>query len=687
MRVPLSSLLDWLLDRHPRELRPRRARLGVEVLEDRTALSSVPLTEPLTDASHVPACGCMLCGSAASAEYRLGGTNSTNPAGAYKWGQAAKGTPITITYSYSNLLNGKLGGGLPAATLKAAIEEALGRWAAVAPLHFVEMVDSGPMPSTSDYNASGRPMLRFGHRPIDGQYGILANAYYPGLTGLAGDVTFDTAELWRISGAQGGSDFLEVALHEIGHALGLAHEPMPTSGGNTAIMNPFYAGRFRGLGTSFLYTDDINGIRALYGTGVGYVRPLSGGVAVDVPSPTSPWFSVQGSTLTVRGTIFADTFRYIAGPTPTVEVNGQGYTGNWAGITTIEFVGGGGADVLTIAGSAAAETFTLSAGTATVVGGGRTMNASGMTTISAAGGPGDTLILRDTPGDDVFTLTPTTATLASGARRTTAIGFPVVSATSTGGKDVANLYDSAGNDVFSATPRQAILSGTGFRLEVNGFSRVNAHASGGYDVANLYDSAGNDTLTARQIGVWMQGAGYYNHALKFQRVNAYASSGTDVAHLRGSVGSDTFTAWPTQAQMEGPGYLWVAVGFGRVNGHAVAGGTDRAVFHDSPGDDVFASVVGQSSMRGAGYHNVAFGFKIVTALASSGGNDRANIHDSPGNDTLGGSGATGHLIRPGGAVVYFTGFRTVNAVGLLGGLNRRVMGKVSFSLIVSGAWF
>ncbi len=183
-----------------------------------------------------------------------------------KWFQpGGLGSPVTITYSYSNLLDGTLG--ISSAQLTSAIEEALGLWAKYAPLHFVEVADIGPTPSDAKYNANGHPDIRFGHHHIDGSGKTLAHAYYPFSTtdGLAGDVHFDSGDSWSIN-PKHGFDILEVAVHEIGHALGLGHENT-----NTAILNPLYGRRYSGLGTSFLFQDDINGIRAIYGAGTGSV--------------------------------------------------------------------------------------------------------------------------------------------------------------------------------------------------------------------------------------------------------------------------------------------------------------------------------------------------------------------------------------------------------------------------------
>jgi hypothetical protein len=85
--------------------------------------------------------------------------------------------------------------------------------------------------------------------PFDGAGNVLAHALFPPLASgfLAGDVHFDEDETWT-------KDFLmKVALHEIGHSLGLAHSNDPQ-----AVMYPFFTGR------STLSPDDKAAIRTLY---------------------------------------------------------------------------------------------------------------------------------------------------------------------------------------------------------------------------------------------------------------------------------------------------------------------------------------------------------------------------------------------------------------------------------------
>ncbi|XP_012840653.1 PREDICTED: metalloendoproteinase 1-like isoform X2 [Erythranthe guttata] len=85
--------------------------------------------------------------------------------------------------------------------------------------------------------------------PFDG--GTLAHAFAP----TNGRFHYDADELWSVGPVQDAFDLETVALHEIGHLLGLDHSSV-----EAAIMYPrIPSGRTKGLNT-----DDIQGIRALY---------------------------------------------------------------------------------------------------------------------------------------------------------------------------------------------------------------------------------------------------------------------------------------------------------------------------------------------------------------------------------------------------------------------------------------
>jgi hypothetical protein len=85
---------------------------------------------------------------------------------------------------------------------------------------------------------------------FDGKNGVLAHAFPPGAySSLAGDIHFDAAEAWNKD-----HDLLSVALHEIGHSLGLAHSSIFSS-----VMYGIYRKKTE------LHWDDRDGVDALYG--------------------------------------------------------------------------------------------------------------------------------------------------------------------------------------------------------------------------------------------------------------------------------------------------------------------------------------------------------------------------------------------------------------------------------------
>lgn len=157
---------------------------------------------------------------------------------------------------------------------KAEIVRAFDAWAAVANIRFVEVPDSGLA-----FNAVGATGdIRIGGQLIDGPLGVLAHAFFPTVTfNFGGDLHFDSGETWEI-GQDGADDdafdiFL-VALHEIGHSIGLDHSQI-----TDAVMAPFYN---EAVGAG-LRPDDIAGAQSLY------PLPLGG---------TSQSAEVFGSSLT-----------------------------------------------------------------------------------------------------------------------------------------------------------------------------------------------------------------------------------------------------------------------------------------------------------------------------------------------------------------------------------------------------
>ena len=184
-----------------------------------------------------------------------------------KWGTPGFGTPGgTVTWSLMGTgvdlssetpgVNTALSTFMPAG-FKAEIEAAFGAWSSVADITFMEVADLGEAFDTS----GGSGDIRIGGHAFDGSGGTLAHGYLPPLNGVtgAGDIHFDIDEPWVLTDPESGFTIFRVAAHEIGHAIGLNHEPSIT-----ALMNPFYT-ETTPLG---LLADDIAGAQFIYGPAV-----------------------------------------------------------------------------------------------------------------------------------------------------------------------------------------------------------------------------------------------------------------------------------------------------------------------------------------------------------------------------------------------------------------------------------
>jgi hypothetical protein len=185
----------------------------------------------------------------------------------HKWGSGSWGTSGgTVTYSFmgngldlSAENNATYGSSVAISSLPGfqacfitEIRNAFAAWQAVSDIRFVQVTDSG-----SAFNAPGAVGdIRIGAHTFDGPSGVLAHAYYPPPNGssAAGDMHFDRQENWTCNTS--GIDIGVVALHEIGHSLGLGHE-----NDTLAVMNSYY-----NPGLAGLQSDDVNGAAAIYGS-------------------------------------------------------------------------------------------------------------------------------------------------------------------------------------------------------------------------------------------------------------------------------------------------------------------------------------------------------------------------------------------------------------------------------------
>ncbi|KAF8370048.1 hypothetical protein HHK36_031920 [Tetracentron sinense] len=131
--------------------------------------------------------------------------------------------------------------------LRRISEQAFEKWAKPSLFTFEE-VDS-----SSDIVIGFHRLSHGDDDAFDGQGGVTSHAYEP----TSGKIHLDADEYWGTSGRPGVMDLESIAVHGIGHVLGLDHSP-----DQDTVMYPFIS---PGVTKRRLSDDDILGIRTLYG--------------------------------------------------------------------------------------------------------------------------------------------------------------------------------------------------------------------------------------------------------------------------------------------------------------------------------------------------------------------------------------------------------------------------------------
>ena len=177
--------------------------------------------------------------------------------GCVGWDGPGQGS-ASLTYYFGALTDDSA---LTDSQVEAAVVSALNAWSQVAAVTFTETA----FPNLTRSIDIGWSTGTYGRLNAPFPSGVLAVSYYPTPNNWephAGNIYFNDAYDWSVGGS--GYDIFSIALHEVGHALGLAHSDDPTAA--------MYLGYQAVTG---LAIDDIAGIQTLYAPGSAFASSPS----------------------------------------------------------------------------------------------------------------------------------------------------------------------------------------------------------------------------------------------------------------------------------------------------------------------------------------------------------------------------------------------------------------------------
>ncbi|HYH36756.1 MAG TPA: M10 family metallopeptidase C-terminal domain-containing protein [Azospirillum sp.] len=318
--------------------------------------------------------------------------------GTPRWGSGGVGSGAAVSYSFMELApsytstSDRTGFAPLSGTQRDAVRQAFAAWSAAANIFFVETSDSA--------NSGQGGSIRIG---TNRQSSSAAYAYYPtgSLYDGGGDIYLSNSTATNANPTQGSYGYLTI-LHEIGHAIGLKHPGNynATGGGGEAPYLPAAEDNYRytimsynrhpSLGLNGLATGpalyDIAAVQYLYGantaTRIGDDRYAFSSNTVAVAQAI--WDAGGADSIDASGQASAVTIDLTPGAFSSIGPNGSGglAVGNVAvaaGVTIETAIGGSGSDILIgngannlLIGGEGSDTLTGGAGDDTLQGGGGT---------------------------------------------------------------------------------------------------------------------------------------------------------------------------------------------------------------------------------------------------------------------------------------------------------------------------
>jgi hypothetical protein len=229
--------------------------------------------------------------------------HSGTPGGTITWSLMPDGTTIDPSFTDPNITGvsslSSIMNGLGYDDALAALERCLTRWSTAANIYFVRVSDSGAPFNSAEAASPNTGQIRIGAFAIAGTVGAVGYAPPPNGGSLEGDVLLNSNSTFYFDSSMEGelvhifNDFEGLLLHEIGHALGMAHSDV------CAVMSVDFE-CYKYVNRE-LDPDDLLGIKFLYGPALKADFDHDNGVDAQDLATWSVGFGADSGAMQISG--------------------------------------------------------------------------------------------------------------------------------------------------------------------------------------------------------------------------------------------------------------------------------------------------------------------------------------------------------------------------------------------------